>query len=446
MNTNLVPSTSTPTGSSLTHDPMVQSQFYQPPSGGVEIFLAPMLSPEVVAVESAYGGLVEDGIDNGGTGPEAVQQVISEAVFAAKLHSEATFSPRIWDGWVMLTLKARFYSVLSRQETTEIRPSRIADIHPTLESSLGAESIELIEQYRQMFRDGEDLGTPLYITGECLSQVGANPFVVSNASLWNLDGAKRIMARILNHDESILIKVIVTESQYSRFLLEDDRSSLKRQIHSLTWFNDYQSIPLVGFAGQRSSARYQLIDTSVLRGKRVLDFGCNLGQACLKAAQAGATEVFGLDVMPDTLAAAEAIHSLCPFPNLSYHQINFNDPDFPTRVDQLVLGQVDYSFFFSVYRTQELTQRDVLLQYILDKSRLGVFFEGHGDETLDSLEVYAELFERFGVQGQFLGYSENGRRPLYFIDRSGSSLPHVVIPTPTPVARDTRAFGWGSMP
>lgn len=158
MNTPSSPSTSIPTEPSLTLDPVVQSHFYQPPTGGVEVFLSPVFSPEVLRVESAYSGLQSYEIDTAGTGPETVEQVIRTAVFESKLHSEATFSRKVWDGWLMLTLGARFYSTLSQRETPDLRPSGVSDIHPALEEGLGAEAIERIEKYQRLLREGHDLG------------------------------------------------------------------------------------------------------------------------------------------------------------------------------------------------------------------------------------------------------------------------------------------------
>lgn len=393
-----------------------------------------MLSPRVQYVEAALAGLKGYDFRTEGSGPRFVEGAI-RCLLSDKLRIPAPFPPGAWDGWLVLTLKAKLYSVLDRQDVATLRPTSLADIAPMLERSTTPDALELVGQYRNMLRDGEDLGAPLYITGEALSQVGANPFIATSTSMWMLDGSKRILAHCLNHSDEITIKLIVTEGQYKRLLREDDRGSLVSRIDRLAWFSNYQSIDAVGLNGQRTLARYQLMDTTLLRGKRVIDFGCNLGQACLKAAQAGAEEVIGLDVMPDTLSAARAIHALCPFPNLSYYQVDFNDPDFPAQVDAIA-DQVDYSFFLSVYRTLELTDREGLLAYILKKSRLGVFFEGHGEPHIDTLEFYANLFTRFGVHGQLLGYSEEGRRPLFFIDRSGRANHRVVMPQTTPAPKE----------
>ena len=41
--------------------------------------------------------------------------------------------------------------------------------------------------------------------------------------------------------------------------------------------------------------RFGLMDLSLLRDQVVMDFGCNTGQSCLKAVQAGAREVIGIE-------------------------------------------------------------------------------------------------------------------------------------------------------
>ncbi len=406
----------------LLDDQALRRTLFQPMSGLVEVFLAFVFSPKVLAVESVFSGLADYKVERVGTGAAAIEQLIRD-VFEKKLHSPPAIPAKAWDRWVLLSLNGRLHSVGDQQETSTLRPSRLADIHPNLENWVGPGAVELCTDYAQSLKVNDDLGCPLYVTGEALCDLGANPFAVEEDSLWMLDGSKRMLAHALNHTEDIVVKVIMPETQYQRLLSEEDRASVRRQIEDLAWFSNYQAIPQVGLKGQRTSTRYQQMETTAFRGKRILDFGCNTGESCLRAAQIGASEVIGLDVMPDTLAAARATHDLFPLPNLHYHQINFNDHDFADQIDQMVPGQVDYSFFFSVYRTQELRDRDSLFLYVLNKSKLGVYFEGHGDPRIDSLDFYIRLFDRHGVSGVFLGYSENDRRPLFFIDRSNSAHP-----------------------
>ena len=121
--------------------------------------------------------------------------------------------------------------------------------------------------------------------------------------------------------------------------------------------------------------------------------------------------------MPDTIEVARSIKDSIGLSNLKYLQVDFNSQDFDTQIDNVFPDEADYTFFFSVYRTKELTQRDRLFDYILKKTKIACYFEGHADPEIDTDEYYQNLFERFGVTGSFLGFSEDGLRPLYCLKK-----------------------------
>ena len=97
--------------------------------------------------------------------------------------------------------------------------------------------------------------------------------------------------------------------------------------------------------------------------------------------------------MQDTIAVANEIKNIAGCDNLHYLQVDFNDPHFDQKIDEAIPMPCDYAFFFSVYRTKELTQRDELFRYILQKTTKGVFFEGHAHPKIDTIEYYEWLFD-----------------------------------------------------
>ena len=146
------------------------------------------------------------------------------------------------------------------------------------------------------------------------------------------------------------------------------------------------------------------------------DYGCNLGQASVKAAQAGARKVIGMDSQADTISSATDIRDLLGLNTITYHVVDFNDKDFDNKIKRLFQdGTPDISFFLSVYRTKELIDRDSLFQFIIDNTKEMVFFEGHSKRNIDTVEYYTNIFSRFKLNADFLGYSQKDTRPFFLI-------------------------------
>ena len=84
-----------------------------------------------------------------------------------------------------------------------------------------------------------------------------------------------------------MVQLVVAESQLPDFIDMERVTSLRTKLEGLAWFQSYQSLPLVGLLGERTLNRFGLMDIERLRDQVVLDFGCNVGGASLKAVQAG---------------------------------------------------------------------------------------------------------------------------------------------------------------
>ncbi len=392
--------------------------YYQPPAGLVEKWISVEPMRSTGRAVSSYQALKDYSIRDFGVGFPAVEAILSH-IAKRKFQTSEQIKREFWSRTVALPVTCELRSSVKQAFFDEQDIRTLDDLSPDLSRAEPAR-VSDIERYAKMIQGGIDLGTPLYMTGCALNRVLKAPHADENG-IYMIDGARRITASALARRRSIEILLLLTEEEYARLLPDVEKQNLQKQLGALTWFKDYQSIPLVGIQGQRSLGRFSLIDMTLLRDQTVMDFGCNIGQACIQAVQAGAKRVLGLEGMPDTFKLAEQIRHLAGFDTLHYLQVDFNQADFDQVIDRFCPDAVDYAFFFSVYRTKELKQRERLFQYIINKTRRGIFFEGHAHPVIDSLDYYAWLFECFELKHQFLGYSEGQLRPLFYLPLDASA-------------------------
>lgn len=408
------------------------ASYIHPPAGNTERYLT--LQPLAVAgpTWSSYQALKNYAIRDFGAGLPAAEAILTHLV-KNKLGAPGQTASCFWNRLVVLPVRCVLRSAQTGETFEFSTASSVAGISPEFAASEGPVRVREVENYALQMRNAADLGVPLYVTGSALNLVGGS---AQPRSIYMMDGARRLTAAALNGSREITIWLLLVEDEYARLLEPGAVADLRQWLGALRWFSNYQSIPLVGLEGERSLNRFGLMDLSLLHDQVVMDFGCNTGQSCLKAAQAGASEVIGIEGMRDTWEAAVQIGQLAGFQNLRYLNVDFNVPEFDTAINQQSPEFADYSFFFSVYRTKELVQRDRLFRYIIDKTRKGIFFEGHAHPKIDTLEYYDWLFDSFGLNYQFLGNSEGELRPLFFLDllqlrRKGSKLEREALPRVT---------------
>ncbi len=191
---------------------------------------------------------------------------------------------------------------------------------------------------------------------------------------------------------------------------------LRKRIRRLSWFPSYQTFTEIGIKGKRNdSVRYRYVNFKECSNKVIVDFGCNLGQTCVKAYKAGAKRVIGLDSQKDTIKMAREISALLKT-DIEYYSIDFNGTDYQRYIlDILGNDKIDISFFLSVYRTKELKNREGLFQFIIDMTKEKIFFEGHAAPQIDTNEYYSNIFRKFPVRYSFQGYTEERARPFYVV-------------------------------
>ena len=380
-----------------------------PPRGSTEKFLPMVPIGRGTATSAASHWIGKLSIRDFGTGEAAFRGIVRH-ILEAKVGTTGNLDRIRLDGTIVFPLSLELGPRRGRDSAGPF--PRLADLDPEFAASEGPVREADILAYRDRFAKGEEAPPASFVTGAYLNSCGAD---VDPDELWMIDGARRIAAQALLGRSPVQAEVLTTESHYATLITETDRAALRQRVKDIRWFASYQSIPLVGLEGDRTTNRFGLMDLSLLRECRVADWGCNLGQASLRAALAGASEVVGLEGMPDTFAAASEIRRLSGLSNLRFAQVDFNAPDLDARVDAAVQGKVDWSFFFSVYRTKELVQRDRLFQKIIDKTAKGIFFEGHADKVIDTVDYYRWLFESYGLDWKHLGNSEGDLRPLFLL-------------------------------
>jgi hypothetical protein len=171
----------------------------------------------------------------------------------------------------------------------------------------------------------------------------------------------------------------------------------------------YQSIVYRGrelLEGRRKdvSERLQMISPSDLQGKRIIDFGCNLGMSCFLAAELGAPEVLGIEGSPNIASAAVRLNAIFAAP--CYFRQHDLGVDLP-------LEKFDTVFCFSIIN--HVKDKHAFVRTI-DRALGGVmYFEGHA-ETSQADYSYLLNEQRFS-QIELLGYTKDG------IHKTSSSRP-----------------------
>jgi len=243
--------------------------------------------------------------------------------------------------------------------------------------------------------------------------------------LIQVDGARRLMARLLAGQDIAQVYVVVLRENIKDFLDQNFLNEIGALHNTKKWFNSYQSIMELGLDGTRKfSGRFpSIIDLSRVKGHVVADFGCSNGMALLQAYYCGADKCIGFDCIPENVEIINKIASHLGIP-VEAHQCDFNDDNWEKAALEAT-GAWDYSMFFSVYMTKELKNRERLLQFIWENSRSGMFFEGNGPPMTHNATMYTQLLgqlEGSCVHQLPVGIIERPydsyHRPKFFVEKT----------------------------
>ncbi len=218
--------------------------------------------------------------------------------------------------------------------------------------------------------------------------------------LVQIDGARRMMARLLAGQDTIWINVVILREDLKDILDPNFIDEIKDFHRTKRWFNAYQDILELGINGtRRFSGRFPYhLDLSPVKGREVVDFGCNNGMALFQSYYCGASRCVGFDYIQENVDIINALACHLRIPIKAY-RCDFNDEDWEDWALQ-TSGGWDYSLFLSVYRTKELRDRKRLLRFIWENSKMGMFFEGHGHPQMDNPQIYRQLLSE--LEGGFV--------------------------------------------
>jgi hypothetical protein len=231
-------------------------------------------------------------------------------------------------------------------------------------------------------------------------------------TLYNLDGMHRLCSAFLAGKTEIDVLVVLLREHLVEYMATDVTTRLRQSAQQVGWFPHYQQIKEVGFsAGRAQRPRYRTVyDFRCVEGSTVADFGCNLGQASLEAAMAGASAVYGFDCMSTCVEVARGMQQALGLP-LRFEVLDFNQEGWQQRLLSIV-SEWDYLFFLAVYRTKEIQNRDEVFRFLVSRTKKAVFFEGHADPAIDTPAFYERVFTPYAFKDvQFLGLSD--KRPAY---------------------------------
>jgi len=237
-----------------------------------------------------------------------------------------------------------------------------------------------------------------------------------NNILYSLDGMHRIMSALEAGVTSMNAIILIKRKDLYKYLDLSKIQTINEDVSKCTWFPRYQEIREVALDGQRKQVpRYtQVYDFRFLKDKKVVDLGCNIGQATLEAFFNGAKEVYGFDYQPEAIQTARSIVDAMCIEDIKYDTIDFNDWTTMDKVSKL--DRCDWVIFQAIYRTKEIKDINQVMDFIYDFVKEGVIFEGHADPKIDTHEFYNKnVFKKYNYKYQYLGKSED--RPAWLLTK-----------------------------
>jgi len=214
-------------------------------------------------------------------------------------------------------------------------------------------------------------------------------------NIQQVDGARRMHAMLLAYKATkIPIHLIIKRSDLKDILPKIFIEDIKNIYNTKRWFNSYQDIIEIGFTGTRHyNGRFpKHLDLSRVDNRTVVDFGCSNGMALFQAYYCGAKTCIGFDYVKENVDIINKLAEQLHIPVFAY-QIDFNSKGFEKQVLDII-PTWDYSLFLSVYRTKELKDRDGLLNFVYENSKIGMFFEGHGNPSIDTKDFYLNVLNK----------------------------------------------------
>lgn len=277
---------------------------------------------------------------------------------------------------------------------------------------------ETIRREYQRFAAGIHAGVhfppPMLVHPNVLRDLGARA-----TNLYCVDGMHRIVSTATAGVPVAEVLVIVRRCDLSPLIGSQDLERITTLNASPRWFGAYQELSEFGLHGLRKQAtRYRdIYDFGELKGRTVVDYACNAGQATLEATFRGAA-AYGFDIQPEVIDLARAASSLLGL-STQYVVVDNNPRTAVSQVRNTV-SQWDVLLFLALYRTKEVEDIRVLFAGLVSHTKDVVYFEGHADPAIDTVTHYMSEFATYGLcDAEFLGHSDG--RPAFRIAVSDAS-------------------------
>lgn len=173
-----------------------------------------------------------------------------------------------------------------------------------------------------------------------------------------------------------------------------------------------------------TTAKFNLMTSGVdLKGKRVLDVGCNEGMMCQLANQQGAT-VLGIDINRDTIKQAKENFPFLTFECLSAEEIYGN---YDIIIASAVLHYLDLDKSFSTFAR---CTKQVICDIWLHPSELPIFYLSHRDIYIPSksafLNIASKYFDCIEEKGPSLS-PDNSNRFIFHLSNPKPIQPSAIL-------------------
>ena len=151
----------------------------------------------------------------------------------------------------------------------------------------------------------------------------------------------------------------------------------------------------------RTNMRLDMIDMDIVKGKTVLDIGCNNGYFVRKALEHGATRAVGVDKSD----CIEGARELSKGTNAEFWQTNLDSPEF-----RKYCPRFDVVFLLSVIT--HVRDKEEFLNWLDDKVKYMLVFESnHGERNKQHIDLVNK--HMYFEDVEFLGRSDIPEKPHY---------------------------------
>ena len=242
----------------------------------------------------------------------------------------------------------------------------------------------------------------------------ASSSLCNSDDMYSLDGMHRIMSSLEAGLTSITSIIIVPRVDLWKYMGSVELTEIEEAANTCTWFPRYQELREFNLTGQRKQVpRYsEIYDFSFLKGKTVVDLGCNIGQAPLEAFFKGAKQVYGFDYQTEAINTGKKITKALKNSSILFDTIDFNNWETMDKVKEI--ESCDWVIFQAIYRTKEINDIEKVMEFVYNFAKEGIIFEGNADPRLDTFEFYNEkVFEKYNLKYEYLGHSEH--RPVWIL-------------------------------